>query len=462
MPFKVNTSKVKKVLIVGLVLLLGLSLRLYKLDERTIFNADQEWLATRGLELIKGDISLLGPVTSVGSFSIGPGFIYLWSIVGMFTGNSPITGAYLSVLLGMITLVALFLFTKYFIDQKVAYIFLFLIAISSNLIFWDQSPWAPSLFFVSQIILLTGAYLATKNKLGYLLIVAGIVGGFQSHFGIVLSLLSVALYFVFIKPVKIDLRTVLMCILLLLAGFLPNIIFDLTHNFVNFKRIIGTFIGNNLNYFVSFNKIVSVLNNNTTSLIYPRNNNLIDSILGKGLFTLVLVNGISLLRDKKYKSISLLLLITGVFPAILFYIQQGKFSEYYLMMTVPSMLLLVALLLIRIVNRKIILIPILLISIYLNFGLIRDRYVSWNLKAKENIAKSIIEVGGYDNYGISLNSKLGNQFGFDYIFKYYGIKADIPPKKGETRTFSVIIPQGFDGMVGTKTFDGIGLLWQGF
>jgi hypothetical protein len=204
-----------------------------------------------------------------------------------------------------------------------------------------------------------------------------------------------------------------------------------------------------------------VLNINTTSLIYPRNSNLVDSVLNKGLFALVLVNGISLLRDKKYKNISLLLLITGVFPAILFYIQQGKFSEYYLMMTVPSLLLLVALLLVRVVNRKIILIPILLISIYLNYGLIRNRYVSWNLKAKENIAKNIIEVGGYDNYGISLNSKLGNQFGFDYIFKYYGIKGDVPPKKGETRTFSVIIPQGFDGMVGTKTFDGIGLLWSG-
>lgn len=461
MLFKVNISKVKKVLVVVLILILGLGLRLYKLDERTSFDADQEWLASQSFELTKGDIPLLGPVTSVGSFSIGPGFIYLWSIVGIFTGNSPITGAYLSVLLGMVTLVLLFLFTKYYIDQKVAYVFLFLTAISSNLIFWDQSPWAPSLFFVSQIILLAGAYLATKNKVGYVLIVLGFVAGFQSHFGIVLSLLSVVLYFVFIKPVKIDSRTLLICLFLFIAGFLPNIIFDLTHNFVNLKRISGAIFGDNLNYFVSFNKIVSVLNNNTTSLIYPRNSNLIDSILNKGLFALVLVNGISLLRDKKYKNISLLLLISGVFPAILFYIQQGKFSEYYLMMTVPSMLLLVALLLVRVVNRKIILIPILLISIYLNFGLIRDRYVSWNLKAKENIAKNIIEVGGYDNYGISLNSKLGNQFGFDYVFKYYGIKGDVPPKKGETRTFSVIIPQGFDGMVGTKTFDGIGLLWSG-
>ncbi len=73
MLFKVNISKVKKVLVVVLILILALGLRLYKLDERTLFDADQEWLANQSFELIKGDIPLLGPVTSVGSFSIGPG-----------------------------------------------------------------------------------------------------------------------------------------------------------------------------------------------------------------------------------------------------------------------------------------------------------------------------------------------------------------------------------------------------
>lgn len=460
--------RLKEILIVGLILLLGLSLRLYKLDQRTLFDADQEWLSTRAYELVKGDIPLLGPVTSVGSFSIGPGFIYLWALIGMFMQNAPISGAYLSVILGMATLVCLYLFVKYFIDsqsesvdQKVAYIFLFLASISSNLIFWDQSPWAPSLFFVSQTILLTGAYLATKNKIGYLLVVLGFVVGFQSHFGIVLSLMSVVLYFVFVKPVKIDLKTFAWSILLLVVGLSPNIVFDITHNFSNIKKIIDAFSGDGVNYFVSLNKIIHVLNTNTTSLLYPRNSNLIDSVLNKGLFALILVNGISMLRDKKMNKLSLLLLITGITPAILFYLQQGKFSEYYLMMTVPSLLLLVALFLKKIITHKILLTILLIVSIYLNYRQIDTRYISWNLKAKSDIAKTIISIGGYENYGISLNSKLGNQFGFNYIFKHYGIKGDVPPKKGETRIFSVIIPQGFDGMVGVKTFDGIGLLWTG-
>ncbi|MEK7168634.1 MAG: glycosyltransferase family 39 protein [Patescibacteria group bacterium] len=452
----------KEFIIVFLILCLGLGLRLYNLPTRTSFDADQEWLATRAIDIFKGDFPLLGPTTSVGNFSIGPMSIYLWAFVGIFTGNSPITGAYLSVLLGMITLFGLYLFVKYFVDQKIAYIILFLAAVSSNLIFWDQIPWAPSLFFVSQIILLTGAYLAIKNKIGYLLVVLGFILGFQSHFGIVLSLISTILYFIFARPVKIDKKTLLLSIALLLIGFLPNIIFDLTHNFDNFRKIFGAFGRDGINYFVSFNKIINVLTTNGVSHLYPRNNNLIDSVITKGLFTLILVNGISLLRDKKKKHLSLLLLITSIFPAFLFYIQQGKFSEYYLMMTVPSLLLLVALTLTRLKTKKYVLLLIIIISAFLNFKEIESRYVSWNLKAKTDIAKTIISIGGYENYGISLNSKLGNQFGFNYIFKHYGIKADVPPKKGEIKIFSVIIPQGFDGMVGVKTFDGIGLLWQGF
>ncbi len=454
-------KKYKEFLIVGLIVLLGLSLRFYNLEQRTLFDADQEWLANRSYEMLAGDIPLLGPVTSVGNFSIGPGFIYLWSVVGIFTNSSPISGAYLSVILGVVTLLALYLFCKYFVNHETAYVFLFLTSISSNLIFWDQLPWAPSLFFISQIILLTGAYLATKNKFGYILIALGFIGGFQSHFGIVLSLVSIILYFIFVRPVKIDLKTLLWSLFILFAGLSPNIIFDLTHNLSNIKKLSDAIKGEGVSYFVSLNKIINVLNINTTSIIYPKNTNLVDSVITKGIFALVIVNGISLLRNKTYKDISFLLLITGIFPAILFYIQQGKFSEYYLMMTVPSLLLLVALLLNKIISRKILIGVVLLVSIYFNLDQIQSRYVSWNLKSKSDIAKTIVSIGGYDNYGISLNSKLGNQFGFNYIFRHYGIKAEIPPKKGETKIFSVIIPQGFDGMVGTKTFDGIGLLWQG-
>jgi hypothetical protein len=82
-------------------------------------------------------------------------------------------------------------------------------------------------------------------------------------------------------------------------------------------------------------------------------------------------------------------------------------------------------------------------------------------KAKEEVARTMIQKAGTDNYGISLTTSLGNNFGFKYIFDYYKITADMPPKRGETRIFSIIIPEGFDGMVGMEDYSGIGLRWSG-
>lgn len=450
-----------KNLIVILLLSLGVFLRLCNLSQRTVFNADQEWLATRAKNVISGDLALIGPVTSVGNFSIGPGFVYLWTIFSFIVGYSPIAGALLSVFLGTLFLIGIYLFTKFFINEKVALFILLLTAVSSNLVFWDQIPWTPSLFYLSQIILLFGAYFSNKNAWGYPLMSLGLVLGFQSHVGIVLSIIPILIYLLFVKPIKPTLKIIIIALSILFFGFLPNLIFDLTHNFENVKRLADVVKGDGLDYFVGFGKIINILSYNAISLIYPNNKIPMDSILIKGLFALVVANGIRLIRSKKFNKLSFLLLITIILPSLFFYIQQGKFSEYYLMMTVPSLILLVALFLNEIRNRNTILILVAIIGVYLNLKMIKEHKLQFNLEAKREVVEYIVSKAGESDYGISLTTRYGEQFGFDYIFDYYGIKADIPPKKGETKIFSIIIPEGFDGITGLKDFDGIGLIWQG-
>lgn len=461
---------VKKLSFIFVILLLfgGLLLRLHKLPELTSFDADQEWLAERAKDLTNGDIPLLGPVTSIGSFSIGPGFIYLWSIFSFLTNNDPISGAYLSVVLGVLSCLAVFLFTKYFIDQgsgfvdnKTAYLMLFLTLISSNLIIWDQRPWAPSLFFIAQTLLLTGAYLSKTKQIGYPLMVLGLVLGFQSHFSIVLSFISILIYLFTIQPVKPNKKVVLISLLILFVGLLPNIIFDLSHNFINTKRLIGILGGDGQDYFVSFNKIINTLSYNVSSILYPKRIDYLDNIIIKSIFALVLVNGLRNLRTKTFQNLSFLLLITIIVPSFFFYLNQGKFSEYYLLMTVPSLTFLLALFLKDLVKRKLLVIFILMISISLNYKALIANKVQWNLNAKKEVVQEIIRLGGKENYGISLSIKKGDEFGFRYLFDYYGIKADVPPKQGETKIFTIVIPEGFEGIVGLKDFDGIGLIWQG-
>lgn len=450
-----------KTLLVLLLLAIGLFLRINHLESKTLFDADQEWLATRAKDVLSGDFVLMGPVTSVGNFSIGPGFIYLWSIFAFLTGGNPISGAYLSVFLGTLTCLAIFLFSKYFIDEKVAFILLFLVNISSSMIFWDQIPWAPSLFYLSQIVLLFGAYFSIKNNLGYPLIALGFVMGFQSHFGIFLSLFSILVYFIFVRPTKPSLKTIILTLLVLIVGFLPNIVFDLFNNFINFKRFLLIFKGDGLDYFTSFGKVIKTLSYNISTIIYPRQINLFDSIVSKGFLALLLVNGIRLLLNKKEKNLSLLLLLSITIPPVLFYIQQGKFSEYYLMMTIPSLIFLLGLSIKQILNRKKLIFVILFLALFFNIDSLKNQYRLFNLSAKKEIVNLILDKGGREGYGISLTTNYGDEFGFKYIIDYYGIKANIPPKIGETKIFSIIVPAGFDGIRAYKEIDGIGLLWQG-
>lgn len=459
----------RELIIVSVLFILGLALRTHNLSKLTTFNADQEWLAYRAEEILKGDIALIGPVTSVGNYSIGPIFVYMWAFFSLLTNGAPISGAYLSVAIGSFSLLMIYFFVRNFIDKKAALLTLSLVSISAPTIFWDQSPWTPSLFVIPQIMLLTGAYIINKNKLGYLLISLALVLGFQAHIGIVLSFIAVLVYLIFVKPTKADLATIVKSITIIFIGLVPNILFDVTHNFTNFYRLFDVIKGESVDYFIGIGKIINVLSYNSVSILYPNSNTLMDTLLIKVIYALVVVNTFRNLRSKKHKYISALLLVTVFIPAIAFYIQQGKFSEYYLMMTVPSSIFMVSLFLNDFINFKsksnspiyLKTAFILIVSIYTNFILLRNRTVDFNLKAKEDVLREIIKIAGTDNYGISLTTKYGDQFGFKYIIGHFKIKAELPPKAGETRIFSIIEPEGFDGMYGMKDFDGIGLRWSG-
>ena len=414
----------------------------------------------KALDMRKGDLHLLGPITSVGGFSIGPYYLYLLTILSFITGLSPITNAFLSVILGVVGIGITFFMVKDLVSEKSAMLICYLMAISASFITWDQMPWTPSLFYISQILLVYGVIKSLKHQWGYLLMAIGVALGFSSHVGIFLSLISVFVFYIFSRPVKINLKYLLFAILIVLIGFLPNIIFDVRHNFENVLRVITIFKGDGLDYFVGFGKIIKTLSSSVVPLFYPRSLNNFDAIVVRAIFALIIVNALRLTTKKETKKLSIFLLLSVVLPSLYFYLTQSKFSEYYLIMTIPS-LIIMASQIVQEINSKKVLLSILLVSTILNLDLYRKIYVPFNLAAKEKVIQEIKLMAGSSDYGISLTTRFGEQFGFDYLFNYYGLKADVPPKKNQTKIFTIVIPEGFDGVNGKKDFDGIGLIWQG-
>lgn len=443
------------------IFLIAIFLRLYNLPQRTFFDADQEWMAFRSRDLLRGDLALIGPVTSVGSFSIGPGFIYLNSILSLLFGGAPIAGTYLSVFLGILTLLAMYVFAKKFISEQFALLLTFLMSISSTFIAWDQIPWTPSLFYLAQMILMSGCVLITQNKrLGWILLSLSVVVGFQAHIGIVLSILCAVVYFVIVKIKMPDIRTTLISLAILLGGFLPNIVFDIYNDYANLKRLGDIFAGGEYGY-LAFSKVTGTMALYSSSILYPRQVNLADSIVIRVVLAAAIANGFALLFEKKTYKLALLLLLMAIIPPALFYIQQGKFSEYYIMMSVPSLVVLTGLLIYKFKDQKLIFTCLIGLSLILNINAWTKLDKKLSLRDKQDVVARIVKIGGSEGYGVSLSTAPGQAFGYNYLFDYYKAKPNIPPLKDQKKIFTIAVPNGFDGINGYEDYGGIGLLWQG-
>lgn len=462
---KVLTIKInlKSILLLSIIFL-ALFLRLYQLEKRTSFGADQEELSYKAIELLSGDPVLLGMPTSVGGFTIGPYFTYLWTVFFFLFSGNPVAGSYLSIFLGLITIAAVYYFAKIIFKSDKTALFLAIIYTFSNSVYiWDISPWPPSLFYLSQILLITGAYMSMRKSLGFILVALGFAIGFSSHISVFISLVPIGIFWlVKYKEIRkhIEKRYVLYSIAIVIIGILPNLAFDLTHQFVNIKRLFGLIANPQTESFypVTTAKIFGSLYGSGEVLIPS-----IDKKIAPYIFWGFVITTIVTYGRSKNKDLLLLILLSLFIPALVFFFWKGNFSEYYLtMITVPAFIFLTGYLLNYYINRQMLIVGVLvLIFLFINIRAWKNRNRPLNLAAMKNTVKLITQKGGSSGYGVSLSTKPGYQFGYKYLFDYYKSFPDIPPRKGETKIFTIVIPPGMDGIQAKVEYDGIGVLWEG-
>ena len=435
---------------------LGLFLRFYQLEKKTGFDADQEEIAYKALELLKGDPVLLGPATSVAKFSIGPFFTYLWTIFSFLLSGDPVSGAYISVLLGVATIIGFYFLGKILFDQKTGIFLSTIYAVSFNFIIWDQNPWAPSLFYISEIILLLGAYISLKNPKGFILFALGFALGFQSHFGIFILAIATTIFWSTIRPNLTNKRIIVKSLFIVLLGFLPVIAFDLKNGFVNLQRFFNIFSTESQGA-ADYGKVLVSLAYQNISNIFPFPTKAFSII---AFWAVLLISTLLLFRKKDSRQYLGLVCIFISLAVFLFW--RGNFSEYYLLMATPAFLLILGNLFF-IYGKRLAKVKFLLFIIFAFYNL--KAWVNYkkplNLMAKKQAVEFIIEKGGQEKFGVSLTTGQGLNFGYRYIFGYYGVNPDTPPVKGEKRIFTIVVPPGFEGVNAKVEFDGIGVLWEG-
>ena len=439
-----------------LITALAVFLRLYLLEERVSFDADQEEIAFKAKEILSGNPVLLGPKTSLGGFSIGPGFTYLWAIFAFFLKGNPISGAYLSVFLGILFIVGIYLVARKIFSENVGLILSFISALSVSFISWDQNPWAPSLFYLSEIITFYGIYLSSSKKYGLPIAALGLAIGFQSHFAVFLLILPVAIYLLIYRPV-VEKKNTITSFLVLTLSVLPVVIFDLFNGFINLQRLLLIFSLGREGLTSPVAKIVTTLVSNSTNILWLHFSIPVSRLI---FVTTVLYSFWGIFRNKSYRPLLILSNLFLFIPFFIFLFYKANFSEYYLMTAVIPFLILLGFMFSTIKNKFVALL-ILGIFSFLNVKSFIFIYKPMNLHAKEQIVQEIVKMGGESGYGVSLSTELGYGFGYSYIFEYYNAKPDTPPLKNQQRIFTIVAPSGYRGIEPMMGVDGIGLRWEG-
>jgi hypothetical protein len=239
---------------------------------------------------------------------------------------------------------------------------------------------------------------------------------------------------------------------------LPTIIFDFTHSFVNFERLLSIFKLAVTGIAPPMSKVILTLISNSVSYYYVFSS----QILRIAIFGItILVCLVGILQEKKYQKILILSLLFLFIPFIFFFFYRSNFSEYYLMSVVPPFIILSGYVFEKINKYFFITLVLIIFLAFINIKAWRTYTRSINLWAKEQVVQTIIKMGGKSGYGVSLSVDAGYGFGYPFLFEYYGASPNIPPLKGQKIIYTIIVPSGYKDIPAMETFDGIGLRWQG-
>lgn len=138
------TAEQWRVLGVGIATLLGASYRLVNLRDSMQFQADQGRDAIIAFEILQGNITLIGPSTSVGNMFLGPLYYYFMSPFILLAGKDPIGPTLAVALIGVITVPLLYIVGKRLVGPWAAFFATLLYASAPEVIAYTRFSWNPN------------------------------------------------------------------------------------------------------------------------------------------------------------------------------------------------------------------------------------------------------------------------------------------------------------------------------
>lgn len=389
--------KNKSLILLLSLILMGLFLRIYKLDTLFYFAIDEEKAAFIINDIINfKHFPSVGHPSSIG-FRLGPLLYYLIAPFYKIFGPDPIVWGYISVFASLISMILIYKIGTN-ISRRTGFYALILYVFSYLNVLYDRRGWQVSFH---SLIALTVLYSLIKlkggkNKYLFLLTSALICA---SHFEVatLLFIPYIILSFLIFK-IKIPRKVFLINLSIFLISHSGLLFFDLRHNFINTKYLINYF---NANADVRIRKNLPLTGERDVYLAH----NLIPSTLSRTIFsfsdgnTAIEYANCPQYLDKKQSRIPIILKSVIVFILLIFiylnfkkgnekeefilkqiliyfalifggvgvytYLFNGEMAEYYLFSIFAYFFLILGFMLAKMTNSKFKIIPYLFLTVFI-------------------------------------------------------------------------------------------------
>lgn len=401
----------KKLLPLSLIIFVALFFRLYRLTDRYYFEWDQADDAKKSMEIVRGKFRLIGPkVANEDTFFVGPQHYYFLAPFYLIGHGNPYSGAAPMVIVGLISSLIPYLFFSSLLSSRAAFIASLLIALNPDLHSWNAmyaTPYSLLVLFLSLLILNR----TIDSRLPYLLF---FVLGFATttHLANAILIIPVSVLLL-VKRIKLN---YLLALLFFLAPFLPLLIFDLRHQFLNLHKLL-TFSRQtpptyHLSSLVIFWKSLAV---------FPLP---IPAIWQKILLLMALIFSLTFTNNRIGGWFPILWFIS---PAVFLYFYQHQVPEYYFVSALILLPITLAICLKKILYPYLAIFILLFLTITQLFK-VNQAPDGKTLQNKLQLVDCLARHINYNQFYLSYDLPQGWHNGYDYLLNYRRLTSQINPQ----------------------------------
>ncbi len=274
-------------------LILALGMRLWQIEGYMTFLGDEGRDALIVKQMTDGNIPFIGPPTSIGNIYLGPLYYYMMFVPMALTNLNPVSAANMNALIGVLTVAVVYYLGKVWFGRIAGLAAAVLYAISPINIIYSRTSWNPNPAPLFALIVMYSLFRLNKSSNFSWLILTGLAlaATLNMHYmGLILIPIIATLLIFEIwyrsnrnKKIKNLIIGTILGVFSFSLVMLPLILFDLKHNFMNYRAIKELFAGGDS---VSLNPFLVLLRVPTLFV-----DNLISQYMSGGNFYLAVVVG---------------------------------------------------------------------------------------------------------------------------------------------------------------------------